>query len=471
MIEHAQQLLARLEAAEEWPPKDEQSVRETILLWQAFRESDRTRLTPDLWERDRKLIIDPLPERIAEAFADLIFGEDPEFTAADDTDQDNVDGLIDDNDLPSELQRAEAICSSEGEVWWRILIDKDAALYPRIEWHSRLACIPLYRGRDVIAVAFFSTVASEGEGARVWRYLEVQAAGINLNRLYRGASDKLGERVKLTDQDATKDLRDEWRHDLPGLLAGRVVNRVGRNPRLGISDYAGVRDLLDALNEAATIGQENARLTAKKRVVIPQRFLDKDGNFPTGAEVIIATETDQDPDKPGQGLAQVEFSFDAAALIAYKSDLTDTILTRCRVAPQLVGRQTGNTPESGTALRARLLDSVLAANGKARFWDDALPKVLSLAAQADALPGEKGGNGRKWAKPAEPPSVKRASVLPEDESDIAERHALEVQAEIKSRQTAIEEAHPDWSEERVTEELRRIREDTAVALADPPPEP
>jgi hypothetical protein len=54
---------------------------------------------------------DPLPERISDAFADLIFGADPSFTAADEADQERLDDLIDENDLPSELQRAAGAAS------------------------------------------------------------------------------------------------------------------------------------------------------------------------------------------------------------------------------------------------------------------------------------------------------------------------------------------------------------------------
>ena len=50
------------------------------------------------------------------------------------------------------------------------------------------------------------------------------------------------------------------------------------------------------------------------------------GNFPRGAEMLIATEVDQDPEKIKNQVAMIEFEFDAAALIAYKENLTDTSL-------------------------------------------------------------------------------------------------------------------------------------------------
>jgi hypothetical protein len=55
-----------------------------VAKFAALRESDRDYLKKlKNWPADRDYIVDPLPERIAEAFADFLFGEDPVFTAAD----------------------------------------------------------------------------------------------------------------------------------------------------------------------------------------------------------------------------------------------------------------------------------------------------------------------------------------------------------------------------------------------------
>lgn len=437
-----------------WPLKSEAAAWKQAAKWRAFREADAETIKPRDWETDRAYVVDPLAGRISGAFSDLVFGEDPKIEPADEADADRLAEIVTENEVGAGLQEAGDICSSEGDVWGRIYRDESVASCPLLDWYGRESVVPLFVGGKLKAVAFHSTIRDGDMSSQVYRVFEMHAQGIVRTRLYRGSTQSVGTMVSLDSRPETMDVEEEWRHDLP-MLAFRVANRT-RKRQSGISDYAGVKSLLYALNEAVSIGAENARLTLKQRVAVPQRMLDPTtGKFPVGREIIVSQNVDADPDKP-EGMAQIEWSFDAAAWSTWHDKLTNIILTRCRVAPQLVGQQTGNAPESGTALRSRLLDSVMAANGKGRPWDATLPKAFMLLQMVDSLPVERGGFGNSWTAPELPPSVERESALPEDDRDESERIVMEVEAEILSRQTAIEEKHPDWSEERVIEELRRL---------------
>lgn len=475
----ADKLLERLTVTKNWPPKWECAWGD-VRTWQALREADSDYLKKHIhWDHrghghDRHYIVDPMPSKISGTFAELIFGQDPTITAAVKGNQKRLDMIVEDNELPGELQMAGDVCSSEGEVWWRWLIDLDQAEVPVLEFHSRLSVLPVFRGKRLLAAALISTFIPDDTDRQVkdvYRYFEIHADTIVMNVLFKGKADKLGTQVGLDQLDETADLPETWDHGLP-MLVGRVVNKMGRRPQLGISDYAGVKDYLFALNETATIGQENARLTLKKRVVVPDSYLDVRGQFPAGADVIIAPTTDQDPDKAAQGLAQVEWSFDAQAFISYKEDLERTVLGRVGLARQLVdaGNATPDGRATGTALKLRLIPSILATEGKGRFWDDALPMILGLGQQLDALTTDQRA-GYKWTNPAKPPVVERSSSLPEDETEEATRHSLLIGAEIESRQTAVEALHPDWDDIQVTDELAKIKKDIDTAAPVLPPVP
>lgn len=479
--EHADQLLAQLEGTTKWPPPWECAWKDTR-LWQALREADDNYLRRYVrWDtaenRQRQYIVDPMPSKISWTFAELVFGDDPTFTAGTTADQARLDEFVEENQMPSELQSAEDICSSEGEVWWRILVDPMQAPVPIVEWHSRLAVLPMFRGRHLLAAALVSTYRppnARDQDKRLYRYFEIHADEVVYNVLFLGEKDKVGKRVALDDLQQTADLQDVWDHGL-GMLCGRILNKRGRDPKRGVSDYAGVKDYLLALNETATIGQENARLTLKKRVVVPDSYLDVRGNFPAGADVLIAPTTDRDPDRPDQGLAQVEWSFDASAFIAYKEDLERTILGRVGLARQLVdaGNPTPDGRATGTALRLRLIPSMLETADKGRFWDDALPDIFTKAQMVDALPEERGGFAGQWSSPGQAPTIERSGSLPEDETEEATRHSTLVTAEIESRKTAIQELHPDWDETQVTAEIDQITTEAKSFLPSvmPPPPP
>lgn len=469
---------AKLERAGSWPPPGEEKLRKDLEVYRALRESDRDILRREsAWEPERKYVVDPLGERIPGAFADLIYGEAPEFTAAAEGDQAHLGEMVEANGLADELRGGVGISSSEGASWWRIIADRSCP-YPTIEWHSRLAVVPDFSGRQLRAVAFVQELQrppfEDGDSKAVWRYVEIQVQGRSRNLLFRaeGPKDGLGKPQALDRHWFTEDLAPEWKHGIPMILAGYIpnVNGGAHSRVMGRSDYHGVKDLLLELNEAASIGSENMKLTAKKRIVAPKRYLTADGEFPAGVDVLLAEETDSDPDKPDQGIVQLEWSFDASSLVEWIEHLTDTALTRARVAPQLVGRYTEGA-QTGPAFRARLLDSLLAAGGKARAWDTGVPKVLLAAQMVDALPIEQGGFGHTWQKPSVAPGVKRASALPVDETEEANRIAAERGSEILSRRTAVEQRHPDWPEERVEEEMQRLKEDEPPPAADPFAEP
>lgn len=451
-----------------WPVRRELTYRDNIRLYRAFAESDPDILKPSGWGSDydgvRDYVIDPLGERIPWVWSDLLYGQDPVIAPASKTDVDRMDELIDFNDLPSEYQRAEWVCSVEGEVWSRVIPNPEGE-HAQIEWHSRMNVVPLWVGRKLVGAAFVSVL--DVNKNEMWRYVEIHVEGAVRRLLFKGTpnGDKLGIEAPLGDHEATAEWDRDWVHGLP-ILVDRVPNKLGRDFKMGVSDYASIMDLLLALNELTTVGQENARLTAKQRAIIPQRFLNMAGNFPRGSEILIATEVDQDPEKLKAQVAMVEFEFDAAALVAYIEHTTDKILTRARIAPQLVGRHTEGA-QTGPALRARVLDSELATQGKGKPWDDRNPHILLKGAMVEKLPTSKGGLGIKWSNTKDLPSFKRASALPEDPESLTRRLAVAVNAGMLSRKTSIGLSFPEWGTARIEDEVKQIEKEEGMNAPEP----
>jgi hypothetical protein len=493
-------LLAELQRASQWPLKREQKPLEKIRRRRAFYESDeRIIKTIANWhdrsrtlfvgDTPRQYIIDPLAARIAEGYADFLFGDEvevdvngpdgvdvSELSASDITQDDQwLEQIVEENQLDSELWAAEARCVSEGEVWWHLFVDRDASDVPQLEWISRSSVVPLYRGKRLVAAALMQTIAVEGEGnaERHYRLAEIHSDGQVINALFMGGRDKLGTQVPLTAQDLTATYTEEWNHGLP-MLAGRVRNGFASSGNLGFSEFDRIEGLLLELNEARTIGAENARLTAKKRLFANASMMSTDEtglpSFPTGDDVIVT-----DPgggvlgggsDKPP--VTAVEYSFDAAPLIAHTQEVERTILSRVGLVPQFIGTDVTGGSDSGTAIRLRFMPTVNAAKGKAREWDSQLPKILQLCMLVDQLPEEQGGFGRPYAYAGFAPSVHRGSVLPEDEGEEIRNLALSVSSEIMSRETAIRSLHEDWTDEQVTDEAARIASDAGQMFAPVP---
>jgi hypothetical protein len=458
-------LLARLRRARRWPLDAEMRVRVQLAMWAALRENDEAVLRRVMkWKADRDLVIDNLPEKIASAYGDLLFGTEPEWTPSNEADAQLVDDMTAgwDEGLPS----AEETCVSEGEVWWR-LTRAEGLDHPALTFHSRADVVPLLYGREVQAVAFVSTLPSAtGERGVVDRHFELHGPGEIRNVLFRGRSNALGREMALDRSPETAGLPDVWRHGLP-ILAGRIVNRWGRRPHCGVSIYQGVWTRFLALNEAATIGKENMRLTAKKRVVVPASAVRGapgnvvpgqdvgDGSFTkvqtraafdASEDVLVADPLDaiEGQDNGGSQFRVLEYSFDAQALIAWQDHEVETICQRCDLVPQFIGSGDFGQGNTGTALRVRLLPTVNAAEARGRHWDDELPVVAQKVQLLEAAPIGAGGLGRDaWKNPAAPPAIERDVPFPEDPDDIATRQSTLKTADLLSLETALRERYPD----------------------------
>lgn len=500
MLDPVDLLLTRVVAGGQWPPRSESAAWRYCMTYRAFRESNREDLKKVAgWsDRNREYKVDPLPERIAEAWGDHLFGEELTVTPGAEADEERLEELVGanaPNDLTEDARAAESeFVVPEGEGWWRIYRDSDVADVPLVEWHSRLSVVPFYIGKRLLACALVSILEGRGRGgtkASIYRHFEIHVDGAVEHVLFRGSKQKIGETVPLDEHGETEDLvatlgdgREGgaiWRHGLP-MLMGRIVNKRGRKPSLGKSEYEGIKDQLLDLNEAVTIGAENARLTAKKRVVLPANSsLLRPGASSTngyvdngegqlvpgpgtpqammGEDVIVADPVDAELGRETSHFQVLEYSYDAAALIAHKRDLVETALTRVGLTPQWVGVVTDASDGfavSGTALRLRLIPTDKAGRGKARPWDRDLPRIVGLMQRLDGLPEADGGFGRQWTDAELAPGIARANPLPNDELEQATIESTLVTAGVRSKRTSIKAQHEEWTDEQVEAELEAI---------------
>lgn len=482
MPDYGEELIAELMRSDCWPLKRERRARAIVAERRALRKGDRPELkTMARWHQhtkegvERDYVVDPLARRIAGGFADFLFGEDPTFLS--DGYQDDLDQVVKENNLPARLHRGERMVVSEGEGYWKLHVNKEIAPCALIEFRSRLSVVPLFYGDRMLACAFVSEVARETgpetEGDEnpaeiVWRHAEVHCDGVVRNLLFRGFHDRLGDKIGLSAQPRTAAMLEEWHHELP-MLAGRVVNDLEDDDTLGEGEYDQVRDLLLALNEAATIAVENARLTGKDRIFVAGRFTDISGGFDASMEVFqldkAGATLGESEDKPP--VYAVEKTYDADPLWLHITKLVHTILSRVGLVAKFIGDATeGGVDASGRSIRLQFMPTTNAAKGKGREWDGKLPMIADLMLRVGALSVEKGGFGRTY-KDAGLPSVSRGDVLPVDEGETITDNATAVTAEIRSRRTAIRETNPDWSEQEIEEELDRIRSDSDLSLPSP----
>lgn len=478
-----------------WPIECEQPILTKLNTWAAVYENDREQWKKIAgWpaQRGRPYKVDPLGERIADAWAAYLWGEDPRVLAGNEADQPLMDQMLGLDPaggggvlLASELERAAGVCVAEGEVWARIYRDPTVQR-PLLEWHSRRQIVPLWTGSTLVAATLWTELSKLPGTKSVFRHFECHANGLLVNLLYRGEEGKLGDRVELTDHPATANLPELWQHGLPGMLMERIPNRLRRSVHLGVSDFDGILDYLVDLNEVASIGSVNMRLTARKRAVISAALAEAQRGVPDGTltpeepgsesirsrvhfdpaeDLLVEDPLDAELGRAAQSPYRVlEYSFDAEPLIAWQNNLVQNALSRVALTGQYVGVGDPSVgyAVSGTAIRLRLIPTDKAGRAKARYWDDGLPRIIGNMVRLDSMPLERGGFGRDWTDTEANTKVERQPGVPVDGVEEAMRHQTLMGAGLESIETGVRELRPGWSEDQIKEEVARIREDKAA---------
>ncbi len=447
-----------------WPPPAVRERWEEIEFFEALRDSDEADLrqfASVAW--DAPYIVNPLPRLISRASANLLFGEPARFTPGDEADADALDGIVQANELDSELVRAAMIASSEGEVWGRVLVQPALLDAPIIEWVSGEYVIPHFSGRFVVGATFVSEWKTGH--LEVHRLLETYEAGRISNALFRGTSTSIGVRVKLDGFEHTQGLPDEQLTGIDQPLIAFIPNSLGSDPDRGVSDYRGLEERFLALNQAVTIGQQNLKIAGRKRALIDAEYLDSRGRLPDGDDVYVRQSKDQLMGESSKPVQLLDYDYNSQPVTAWVEHLIDTTLTYAGVAPQSVGRNTDGGAVSGTALKLKMTHSLMEAAGKGRYFDRGIARLLSFAAQIDARPTTQGGFGRRWADPAAIPTVERGDGLLRDDLEAADIITRLVGAETLSVEEAVRWWRPEWSPQQVEEEVTRIKSDRSAGPA------
>jgi hypothetical protein len=438
-----------------WPPPGMRERWDEVELFSAFRTSDDTRLRQEAsvgWRAP--YIHSPLARLISRASANSLFGELPSFAAGDESDQENIDRLVDENELSAELHRGAMISSSEGEVWGRVVVMPALLDVPMIEFVSSSQVIPDFVGRFVRGATFVTTWATSST-ERV-RLLEYYGPGHVDAQLFRGSTNALGIAVDLASFPPTAGTPERVLTGIDQPLVAFIPNSLDADPSRGFSDYRGIEQRFLALNEAITIGQRNLQLAGRKRAYVDADYLDASGKLPAFEDVFVRHDKDSTMGEAAKPIQMIEYSFEATALIAWVDQLIDSTLSYAGIAPQSVGRSVDGGAISGTALRLKMAHSLMEAAGKGRYWDRGVTRLLRFAAVIDSRRTTEGGFGRSWANADELPSITRGDGLPRDDVEAAQIIQSLVAADAISIEERVKLAHPDWSQDQIDAEVEAI---------------
>lgn len=432
-------------------------------------ELARTAMPGTFWKRGGKVKLHvPVAADIAATGASLLFGRAPRFSIFDaslgDTEegsQNRLEEILTGAGLESKLHEAAERGAAEGDVFLKCRYDREALDMPDIQVVSGADALPEYRLGRLRRAHFFTPLRTERGTGRVWRVYECYEPGRISTRVYWGDAASLGQErpealAALGMEAVTETPVDE-------LLAAHIVNmrpsRLWPEENKGRSDFEGLRDLMDSLDEVYTSWLRDIRL-AKSRLIVPAEFLRRNPaelfregrytyDFDEDVETLVAL--DIGGDGVEMKITPSQFAIRAQEHAATFESTLRAIISMAGYSPQSFGLDIEGSAQSGTARRLMERKSLSTNAKKQSYWKAPLEGFLTAVLRLDqALYGNPALQADHSVR------VELRDPAESDPAELAGTVRLLREARAASLETAVRMLHPGWSEKRVQEEKEAV---------------
>lgn len=433
------------------------------------------------WRRQSKCKMHvPIAADIAAISANLLFSEEPSFTCYDQATEDNeskqqhrLDELVACNNLHGTLNEAAESCAALGDVYLKLNYRKDEIEYPVISTVPADAAWPEYMLGVLKGIHFFSVLKHDLQTGIITRVYELYEPGKITMAIYEGDGETLGK--DLGDTALTQyGFQREIKPPVDDMLAVHIPNirpnRQYRDLYMGRSDFDGLRDQMDSLDEAYSSWMRDIRL-GKARTIVPAEYLKrKPQEMLEGLAQSASWEFDPDVetyvtidmhDASGNipGITLQQFQIRSGEYAATCGDLMRNIVSMAGYAPQTFGMDITGMAQSGTALHIREKKSYDTRGKKQTYWKSPLEAIMTAMVHLDnALWPEKGSDKDDQVK------VKFADSAANDINTLSGAVQMLVAANSLSLQARVEMLHPDWTMKQIDEEVSRLKVNEQLPL-------
>ncbi len=439
-----------------WPPRSEARTWATVAERRRRYDNDAAALFPyrtDLHvpgdakataARQREYTPVPLARDIARFSSQLLFSEPPKLTLEvdDEVAAPALDAWSKFNRLDEFLADAGDNIAAVGSGALRVIRDDAVSgQFPLITFENADRVIWSARhGRFTSGgVVVVEREDREPSSSVRWRLLEYHGPGLVKRALFKGSITGLGERVGLSEGPPEfRDLRDEVATgiDRPTLIPW--LNVPG-----GHSDIAGLDSILDAIDDAETIGRKKSK-ASKPLTFVHRKLADKSGNADLDGAILTGEGTMSPVEEPRELATVVQGRMEAEDHRVYTDHLRELAVSMAGYSLASWGFGDGGRADSGRALKLRQVRTMLTRSGKERMAREAISEAagvaLALMLDRDTVEGLK-------------PAIMFGDGLPDDQVERAEELRTLREAGVLSRRQAVRELHPDWDEDRVEQEL------------------
>lgn len=436
------------------------------------------------WKRRGKCRLHvPIAADIAATSSDLLFSEEPRFMCVHENTEENenpqqkrLDALIESNNIHSKLNEAAESSAALGDVYLKLGWRQNDMDHPTIQIVQPDNAWPQYILGELQCVHFFSILKRDFEKECVTRIYERYERGKIVMSAFIGTEEALGtEHPELITQLGFEDtiippVQDMLAVHIPNMRP----NREWRDLELGRSDSDGLRDLMDALDEAYSSWMRDIRL-AKARLIVPMEYVRRldvgtlpdnkyTYEFDEDVETLVALDINTDH-ATGNPITPSQFSIRATEHEQTCTALIQEIVSKAGYSPQTFGLQISGMAQSGTALHIREKKSYNTRGKKQTYWKAPLERIMTAMVHLDAALYPKAGSHAD-----DTVTVHFSDSMANDLTTIAAAIEMLDRASALSTQIKVQMQHPDWTQKQVNDEVERVKEEYDKNVDQPIPE-
>lgn len=417
----------------------------------------------------------PAAADLATLASDLVFAEPPEVKLeqtlrASKKAQDRLDLIANGDEAHAAFNMMGELKSALGAVALVTRWDTEVADHAWLEPSAADVIIPTFRSGRMIECTLWSEYV---KGSVHYRHLEHHAVGYIEHALFEGKADNLGRRVPL---DAIPETAM-----YAGLVNAESVIPTGidrltvvYNPNIptaawrkkgalahtGRSDFAQLHGLFDWLDETFSSWMRDLRLGAG-RILVPEAALDYNGvgmgaSFDAGREIFAGLNAPGDPAKIAFDKVQFEIRVEEHERTAF--GIYREILRKAGFSQSAWGDYAGERQQTATEIDAKDKASERTRDKKILQERVAISRAASVALEIDGLIFTGKGGGR-----FEQPTVVFPDVSQEDPEKLARTLTLLDTAAAISLEQKVRRANPDWEDDQVDVEVKKIRAERPTA--------
>jgi A118 family predicted phage portal protein len=424
----------------------------------------------------------PAAGDIAAMSSNLLFSEIPKFTY----DKNNKSGerliqFFDDNGIYNMLLEGAELSAALSGVFLKLNIDTRLSKLPILSIVTPSQAFPTFLKGRLWECLFYREVREEKQGDIVYRLFENRkknidgAALIIEYKLYKGTHEKVGKQVDLNSIEETENLnlKDEVYNKVDGLgvvyVPNMRPNRLCPGSSLGINDFSGCIPLMDSLDLAWTswvrdielgMGQiliDEEMLTRTETTLMNGTHQTNLNEFSTFQKCFIKLNYSGQR-MGGESIKPFEVvQFEMRTEEHFKNCQTflKEIINQCGYSTSTFGLDTEGRAESGTALRIRERKSFLTREKKSRYWQMAIKNILIQMQQLD------NSVNNIFYEP-QIINVELEDSIIVDGKELSETLRNLDQAKAISTEIKVTMQHPDWEDNEIKAETKRILEETGI---------